>query len=130
VTRRDRIKAAASAAASCYVEQFPGQTPTVDHAAKLYHTIHASLVSNADFDATYWPTFEAMVNAINKRREQAPRVRRPRSVQMSDEEWGMVVMAAGAEAIGVGASAKDSTPAAWCRRVLLREAERVRKEGM
>lgn len=63
-------------------------------------------------------------------RSTNPRVRRPRSVQMSDEEWKEVVLAAGAEAVAPGASARESAPAAWCRRVLLREAERVRKEGM
>lgn len=126
MTRRDRIKQEAAKDARTYCDDFPGEAPNRAWAEGA----RDALLIGTEFDATYWPTFEAMVNAINKRREQAPRVRRPRSVQMSDEEWGMVVMAAGAEAIGVGASAKDSTPAAWCRRVLLREAERVRKEGM
>lgn len=128
MTRRDRIKAAAAKDARTHCDDFPGEAPSRRWAEGVMDS--ALFLSAADFDATYWPVFSATVDAINKRREQSPRVRRPRSVQMSDEEWGAVVLAAGAEAVGVGASARESAPAAWCRRVLLREAELVRKEGM
>ena len=62
-------------------------------------------------------------------RNQAGRRRRARSIALSDAEWGEIVEAARAEVAAPGANGRDSTPAAWARRVLLREAGRIRRDG-
>jgi hypothetical protein len=126
VTRRDRIKQEAAKDARTYCDDFPGEAPNRAWAEGA----RDALLIGTEFDATYWPTFEAMVVAINKRRASQARKRRARAIQMNDEEWAKVVAAAGAEAVAPGTSDREHTPGAWARRVLLREAERVRKEGM
>jgi len=61
--------------------------------------------------------------------EKKTRARKPLSVMLTAEERAAVEAAAGAEAVGIGANAKDHTVAAWARRALLAAAERVRSEG-
>lgn len=81
MTRRDRIKAAAAAAARTFCDEFPGQAPDDNWATTAYEYDTANLrPADGSYGDVYWPTFEAMVNAINKRRAQQPRIRRPRSV--------------------------------------------------
>lgn len=56
------------------------------------------------------------------------RARHALQVMLTDDEREAVELAAGVEA-DPHASAREATAGAWARRVLLREAERVRGEG-
>lgn len=65
----------------------------------------------------------------DRQENQAGRRRRARSIALSDAEWEEIVLAAGAEALDPGANRRDNSPAAWARRVLLREAARCAVEA-